>query len=805
MDLAAELSRALADRYALDAEVGRGGMATIFQAADRRHRRTVAIKVLDPALAAVIGADRFQREIEIAARLTHPHILPLLDSGAVELSDGSTCPFYVMPFIAGESLRDRLTRDGRLPPAEAVRLASEVAGALDYAHRNGVVHRDIKPENILLQDGQALVADFGIARAMDQASGARLTGTGLSLGTPAYMSPEQLVGDASVDARSDVYALGCVLYEMLAGAPAFPPEGGGPAIAGRLSGTPLPGASGAGLPHAALAVIRRALAPDPDRRYASAAEFRAGLEALAPGRGRRSLARTAVGAGVLAAVLAVAWLGSGGRRTDPIPSLAVQPLVNADQDSTTLYLSEGIHLAVIDLLRRLPQLTVIAPSLVRQTITREPELDLRALGERLRVAAVLTWNMRRQGDSLLLRTEVVRTTDGTLLWAQTYGRPLRNVLSLQSEIARTISDSLRLQLSGADVANLARQQTSDDEAWDLYLRGRHLYYRASLLGGRNVRQDIDSIGALADRILARDSNFAGGHLLRSWYLSTLALRGFGTPFGAWMDSAQAAARRAAQLDSTFGDPWPDLATPAMWLTDEWAIVREYVSRAVGLNPNLPQAHQMLAIYYAEIEGNPDSGLAHARRAFELEPAPYLANTLGDLYMRAGKYDSAVVVLRPTWESDPAAPGPRARLIRSYERLGRYADAITVRRASPDSQEAMELEGALVADGAAGYRRVQQRHLGERIDSLLRIRAGPRQVLRDTFPPLIEGRLALLHAQRGEWRLAADWVVAEYQRRPRRLVLFLTNPEFDSLAADPRIARLAADQGVEHLLRRRAAP
>src|SRR5919205_1040768 len=209
-----QLTAALAGQYAVGRVLGRGGMATVYEAEDLRHHRRVAIKVLDPELGAVLGAERFLREIRVTAGLHHPHILPLHDSG-----ESGGCLYYVMPLVDGEPLRERLTRERQLSVEEAVRIAVAVAGALDYAHRRGVVHRDLKPENVLLQDGQPVVADFGIALAVSRAGGARITATGLSLGTPQYMSPEQATGDRVVDGRSDVYSLGAVLYEMLAGEP----------------------------------------------------------------------------------------------------------------------------------------------------------------------------------------------------------------------------------------------------------------------------------------------------------------------------------------------------------------------------------------------------------------------------------------------------------------------------------------------------------------------------------------------------------------------------------------------------------
>ncbi|MDH4045824.1 MAG: serine/threonine protein kinase, partial [Gemmatimonadota bacterium] len=263
------LSTALADRYRIERELGAGGMATVYLAQDLKHDRQVALKLLRPELGAILGGERFLQEIKVTANLQHPHILPLFDSGS---ADGLL--FYVMPLVEGETLRQRLDREKQLPVAEAVRIASEVASALDYAHRHGVIHRDIKPENILLHDGRALVADFGIALAVRNAGGSRLTETGLSLGTPFYMSPEQATGDRELDARTDVFALGCVLYEMLTGAPPFT----GPtaqAVITKLVTEEAPPVTGQRrtVPPQIADALHQALEKMPADRFATSAEF----------------------------------------------------------------------------------------------------------------------------------------------------------------------------------------------------------------------------------------------------------------------------------------------------------------------------------------------------------------------------------------------------------------------------------------------------------------------------------------------------------------------------------------------------
>ncbi|MDX2122063.1 MAG: serine/threonine-protein kinase [Gemmatimonadota bacterium] len=294
----ARLTAALSDRYRLERELGAGGMATVYLAQDLKHDRQVAIKVLRPELAAVIGAERFLSEIKTTANLQHPHILPLFDSGiavdsAARRLDGSVGDspaaespsrrdaeflFYVMPFIEGESLRDRLSREKQLPIADAIRIATEIAGALDYAHRHNVIHRDIKPENILLHDGRALVADFGIALAASKAGGSRMTETGMSLGTPTYMSPEQAMGEREITARSDVYALGCVLYEMLIGEPPFNGPTAQAIVAKVMTAEPASlAAQRKSIPPQVEGSVFTALEKLPADRFASAAEFAAAL------------------------------------------------------------------------------------------------------------------------------------------------------------------------------------------------------------------------------------------------------------------------------------------------------------------------------------------------------------------------------------------------------------------------------------------------------------------------------------------------------------------------------------------------
>ena len=326
-----QLNAALASCYALGRELGRGGMATVYLAKDLKHHRSVAIKVLAPELAAAIGAERFLREIEVAAGLNHPHILPLHDSGAA-----GDLLYYVMPYVEGESLRERLEREKQLPLDDALQIAREVADALSYAHSHGVVHRDIKPENILLQSGHAVVADFGIARAITAAGGGTLTGTGVALGTPAYMSPEQAVGSRDLDGRSDLYSLGCVLYEMLAGQPPFTGPTGESLVHQHLTAeAPSVTIMRPAVPGWVAAAVQRALAKTPADRFSPVALFAEALAhresaamaaattvAMAPPARRRWRLAWLGGAAVVVAVGALFMLRPGGRAPAPARSAA---------------------------------------------------------------------------------------------------------------------------------------------------------------------------------------------------------------------------------------------------------------------------------------------------------------------------------------------------------------------------------------------------------------------------------------------------------------------------------------------------
>jgi serine/threonine-protein kinase len=513
-DTPAPLADALRDRYALERELGRGGMATVYLARDLRHARQVALKVLRPELAALFGRERFLREIRLTAGLDHPHILPVLDSADPELPEQPL--WYTMPLVKGESLRDRLRREGRLPLAEAVRLTLEVADALAYAHRHGVVHRDVKPENILLSENHARVADFGIARAAESAGGdGRLTGTGFIVGTPAYMSPEQSVG-GEVDARTDVYALACVTYELLAGAP---PHGGPTpqAIITHRYREPFPSLRSRrpDLPPALEEVLGRALATDPADRYETTEAYAEALSAAAAGAGPARAGRpplAAAAAIALAGGVVALGLRQLGRTSEPTAAdavrIAVLPFENLG-DSSRAYLTDGLADGVRGRLAAVPALQVISSGSTEPY--RRSRKPLREIGRELEVPYLLTarvrWIASTGGEPRMqVSPELVQAATGATRWQNPMQAGAAGASELPAAIAQAIVDALGVPVTPTARTVLGDTARASPEAYDLYLRASSLLRQYSMFQapGSVVAPAI----ALLRRAIAIDTAFA---------------------------------------------------------------------------------------------------------------------------------------------------------------------------------------------------------------------------------------------------------------------------------------------------------
>jgi TolB-like protein len=418
-------------------------MAVVYLGRDLKHERPVAIKVLRPEIVAGLGPDRFLLEIQIAATLQHPHIVGLIDSGVT--SEALPRPFYVMPFVEGETLRQRLAREGQLPVSDALRLVREVGEALGYAHELGLIHRDVKPENVLLSRGHAVVADFGIARAVRVAAGDRLTETGLSLGTPAYMSPEQAGGGRDVDARSDQYSLACVLYELLGGQPPFTGQNAGVVLSRHvLDPVPPLATLRSAVPAPVRTAIERALAKVSADRFANVAEFLAALEAPE----------------VPAA---------------PEKSIVVLPFANLSPDADNEYIGDGLTEELIADLSKVRELRVIARNSAMRL--KGTNLDAPALRRELRVRYVLAGSVRRAGNNLRITAQLSDAIDDRQIWAEKYQGTVEDIFDVQERLSRQIVDALRVTISPPESQELAARPHSDFAAFECYQRIRHELYK----------------------------------------------------------------------------------------------------------------------------------------------------------------------------------------------------------------------------------------------------------------------------------------------------------------------------------------
>jgi len=629
-DAATRLSTALADRYRVVRELGHGGMATVYLARDLRHERDVAIKVLHPDLGAAIGPERFLREIRVAASLHHPNILPLYDSGE---ADGTL--YYVMPVAGEESLRGRLMRDGALPLGEAVRLAREVASGLDYAHRHGVVHRDIKAENVLLHEGHALIADFGIAKAMSAARTAgggvatTLTQAGGTTGTPAYMSPEQAVAD-TVDHRTDLYAWGLLLYELLAGAHPFArhitPQA---LITAHLTEAPPPFRESDHVPPALAALVMQCLQKDPALRPESAAAVLASLDEVeriptpvssttpttstaTRSRRRRTAVEVAAAVVVLLLALGGAWMVRDGRRATAAAapaeeSLAVLPLANLSGDKADDYF--GIGLAE-EITRALAKNGVRVIGRVSAATLQAKGLDERAIAKELGVTSLLTGAVQRAGGQIRINMTLVSASDGAVRWTDKYDRPIANVFAVQDEIARTVAGTLLGSLRGSPTAAGPRSETTDPEAHAQFLQGQVLFNRR---GARPLQQAI----ALFQQASARDPRYARAQASLAMALAVLPAY---VPDSATQlaTAAVAAAHRAIAMDSTIAESYAAMGY-AYSVLGELPLAETSFRRAIALDSTLATAWGWYGLLANRLG---DYSVAHerVRRAQALEPA-----------------------------------------------------------------------------------------------------------------------------------------------------------------------------------------
>ncbi|MDH3206831.1 MAG: protein kinase [Gemmatimonadota bacterium] len=607
------LNAALEGRYRIERELGEGGMATVYLADDLKHERKVALKVLKPELAAAVGAERFLAEIKTTANLQHPHILPLFDSG-----DADGFLFYTMPYVEGETLRTRMEREAVLEVEEAIRITADVAEALQVAHERGIVHRDIKPSNILLNRGNALVADFGIAGAVALAGEERLTQTGSSMGTIGYMSPEQSSGEGAIDPRADVYSLGCVLFEMLGGRLPYV----GPSVMSVL--------------------VQQATEPVPSLR-ALRPEIPAGLDDVVT----TALAREPADRFASTAALAAALTGARAKRTSGTVTggsdkrlILVMPFTNLSRDPGDEYFSDGLTDEVITDLAGVSALATISRSsaMALKGTTKPPSDLARELG----ITHLVTGTVRRVGDALRVASDLVEAGTDRTIWSQKFSGTMEDVFGIQEEISRQIVAALKVKLTEAEDRGVAEHLIDDPVAYDCYRRACHLMYNWTPEGQERALQLVDeALGitgesalllamkghlhwnlvnmnmAPRDEALTRASEFVDRALrLDPGSSSAVFVRGLIGGMRGQAETALVDLYRARELRPGDFNVLVELIrfSHGAGLRDYW----KYIDQAVQSDPFTPQASLHKAMYLC-LKGPAAEAAPHARKALELAP------------------------------------------------------------------------------------------------------------------------------------------------------------------------------------------
>ena len=734
---AQSIATALADRYTVERELGRGGMATVYLAEEKKHGRKVAIKVLRPEITASVGTDRFLREIGIAARLSHPHIVPLIDSG-----EAGGFLYYVQPHVPGGSLRDRLEENRQLPLKDALRIAQEIGAGLDFAHRKGFVHRDVKPENILFADGHAVLADFGVARAVSDAD-AQVTEAGLAVGTPEYMSPEQASGESELGPASDVYSFACVVYEMLGGEPPFRGSGPRAVMAKQVTASPRPlRGLRPEVPVATERAVVRALEKDPNQRFTSAAEFVTAL--TAPD-----------GAGA-------------GRTPATTRSIAVLPFVNASPDPENEYLSDGITDELIDALAKIAGLRLASRTSVFALKGRS--LDVRAVGALLGTSVVLEGTVRKAGDRLRITAQLTSTDDGRLLWSRRYDRKLVDVFEIQDEIAETIVNTLRATMFADLSEHVPRRYTENIQAYGLYLKGRYAWNK------RTQEGVAEAIGYF-EQAIAEDPTYAPAYAgLADSYALDVDYRSI--PVDEAYRRAKEYARKALELDETVPSAHASLAWSLFVYDWDWEGADREFRRAIELNPRYASAHQWYAFLLAS-RGEHDAALLEGHTAIELDPASVSARRgLGWLAFYARRFDLALDHLARAVEMNPMAVESYRILATTLGMQGQWGEA-----------ERM-LRDALVLPGAGAYTTATLGWVLARSGK----RSEAEQLLRELETVARESYVspvafAIFHVGLGNVDRALDWAERAYDEKRGWLAYMKVNPMMDALRDESRFKSL----------------
>ena len=744
-DTLPSVTTALAGRYAVERELGRGGMATVFLAEDRKHARKVAIKVMDPELAASLGSERFLREIGIAARLSHPHIVPLIDSG-----EAKGYLYFVASYVSGGSLRERLQQvpEHRLPVKDALRIAQEVGAGLDYAHRSDVIHRDVKPENILFSDNHAMLADFGVARACVAGPTDVVTGAGMAVGTPEYMSPEQASGESALTSVSDQYSLACVVYEMLAGVPPITGSGARATMAKQVTAPPRPvRALRPDAPAHVEHALARALAKDPADRFDTVADFVHALES-----------------------------GANGARPYPAAarSIAVLPFVNASPEPENEYLSDGITDELITALAKVEGLRVASRTSV-YALKGRPQ-DVRAIGALLGATDVLEGTVRSAGGRLRVSAQLTSASDGSLVWSQRYDREMTDVFAIQDEIAGTIVSTLREKYFAALAAPRPWHSTESIVAYGLYLKGRYEWNKRTQEG---VLEGIKYF----EQAIAEDPNYALAYTgLSDSYALQVDYRS--VPVDEGFALAKEYARKALALDDESAEAHASLAWSVFIYDWDWDLADREFRRAIEIDPRYATAHQWYAFLLAS-QRKLDAALVAAHTAADLDPASVsIRRSLGWAYFYARRYDETRRHMLRAIEMNPTADETYRVLGLALAMHGDFAESERVLR------EASEFPGAgTYTTSTLGYSlaRAGKRAEARAVYDALETRARSGYVSPVAFATILIGL--------GENERALDWLERAYEERRGWLAYLSVNPVLDTLRGNPRFEAMVRTMGL----------
>jgi serine/threonine-protein kinase len=739
-DLRDHLQTALGAKYSIERELVGGAMSRVFVAEENSLGRRVVVKVLPADILSGVSLERFKREIAIAARLNHPHIVPLL---AADEIDG--VPYYTMPFIEGETLRARLTRLGELPAADAVRILRQVASALAFAHAKGVVHRDIKPENILLIGEHALVADFGVSKALNLATQGQTTGltsVGIAVGTPAYMAPEQAAADPATDHRADVYAFGVIAYEMLTSQTPFAGRPAQALIAAHIIETPKPiGQLRPAVPLSLAALVMRCLEKQPADRPHSADDIVRQLDSM--------------------------------RMSSPLmprerPSVAVLPLVNLSGDAEDEHFSDGLTDELIGALGQLEELAVSGRTSV--FALKGKGLDVRAIAERLGVTNVLEGSVRHAGNRLKVRVQLVNA-DGLVLWSQAYDRTIADVFAVQEEIAQSVVGALEIRLGGSR-GPLIRPPTADLAAYDLYLRGRFVRRRFN-------PDDLRRAIGYFEQAVARDPMFARAHAALADVHALLAVFA-SQPTMEVLPVARAYARKAVELDDALADGHWALGHVAFALELDLPSAGREFERAIALDPGHVDARHMYGIWLLDL-GRFDDAVAELTRALASDPLLAEASmTLGDAFVAMGQAQRGIPHLLEALELSPGFTYARERLADAYLQVGRYADGIVECERAAAGGGARETAALAYAYAAAGRSSEARATLAALVRS------------EGYLPP---NHIAMAYAALGDPDASFSWLERAFAEHDPHVMGLTRLPAFQSLRSLPRFAALARRMGL----------